>query len=65
MPPAPAIPGTFSALQLQPLARALPALGIDLDAVTAHLEAEGIQKFIGPFDRLLASVENRRAAAVA
>jgi len=42
----------------------LPELGIDLDAVTQQLEDEGIQKFIDPFDRLLASLEEHRAVAV-
>jgi transaldolase len=41
---------------------ALPSLGINLDEVTDRLEADGIQKFIDPFDRLLESIERRRAA---
>jgi transaldolase len=40
----------------------LPSLGINLDEVTDRLEADGIQKFIDPFDRLLESIERRRAA---
>ncbi len=35
----------------------LPSLGIDLDGVIARLEAEGIQKFIEPFDKLMATLE--------
>jgi len=42
----------------------LPELGIDLDRVTQRLEDEGIQKFIDPFDRLLASLEKHRAAVM-
>ena len=42
--------------------QALPGLGIDLAAVTQQLEDEGIQKFIDPFDHLMASLEKRRAA---
>lgn len=38
-------------------AQALPAklseFGIDLDTVSEQLEAEGVQKFIDPFDKLL------------
>lgn len=44
--------------------KTLPELGIDLDRVTARLEEEGIQKFIDPFDRLLASLEKHRVAAM-
>jgi len=42
----------------------LPELGIDLDAVTQQLEQEGIEKFNQPYDRLMASLEEKRAAAV-
>ncbi len=39
----------------------LAAVGIDLDAVTDQLLAEGVEKFAVPFDRLLASLEARMA----
>lgn len=35
----------------------LGALGIDIDAVTAHLEDEGVTKFVKPFESLLATLE--------
>jgi len=45
-------------------ARALPAalrtLGIDLDEVARQLEEEGIRKFVEPYDKLLATLEQRR-----
>jgi len=40
----------------------LAAVGIDMDAVTAQLEAEGVQKFAKSFSDLLASVGAKRAA---
>ena len=49
-------------------ARALPlalhTLGIDLDEVTRQLEEEGIRKFVEPYDKLLATLEQRRREAV-
>ena len=48
----------------EPLRR-LADLGIDLDAVTTELQSEGVQKFAEPFDRLLASLEEKRAALAA
>jgi transaldolase len=46
-------------------ARALPGklseLGIHLDAVSEQLEAEGVQKFIVPFDKLLEYLDRRRS----
>lgn len=39
----------------------LAAAGIELDAVTDQLLAEGVEKFAVPFDRLLASLEERMA----
>ncbi len=39
----------------------LAAVGIDLDGVTDRLLAEGVEKFADPFDRLLASLEERMA----
>ena len=38
-------------------------MGIDLDAVTQQLEREGIEKFNQPYDRLMAALEEKRAAA--
>lgn len=47
-------------------ARELPAqlanLGIDLEQVSDELEADGVKKFIAPYDKLLAALEQRRAA---
>lgn len=46
------------------VARELPAqlagLGIDLEQVSDELEADGVKKFIAPFDKLLAALELRR-----
>ncbi len=46
-------------------ARELPAqlasLGINLEQVSDELEADGVKKFIAPFDKLLAALEQRRA----
>ncbi|MGD8866912.1 MAG: bifunctional transaldolase/phosoglucose isomerase [Gemmatimonadales bacterium] len=39
----------------------LQATGIDLDRVTDQLLEEGIQKFIDPFDRLIATLATERA----
>jgi transaldolase len=38
----------------------LARLGIDLEDVARQLESEGVQKFISPFDKLFASLEQRR-----
>ncbi|BAV33695.1 transaldolase [Sulfuricaulis limicola] len=38
----------------------LAQLGIDLEAVARQLEEEGVKKFVAPFDKLLASLEQRR-----
>jgi transaldolase len=47
-------------------ALALPAqlaqLGIELPAIVAQLEEQGVQKFIAPYDKLLALLERRRIA---
>jgi transaldolase len=43
----------------------LPELGIDLDAVTQQLEREGVEKFNVSYDRLMAALEKKRAAALA
>jgi len=44
-------------------ARALPGqlaeLGLDLDEVSDELERQGVQKFIEPYDRLLAALARR------
>ncbi|MGD8584183.1 MAG: bifunctional transaldolase/phosoglucose isomerase [Chloroflexota bacterium] len=42
----------------------LADLGIDLDEVADQLEAEGVQKFIRPFDRLMETLERKRQAAL-
>lgn len=42
----------------------LPQLGIDLDLVTRKLEKEGVDKFNRPFDKLMATIERRRKAAL-
>ncbi len=41
----------------------LRRIGIDLDAVTARLEREGVAKFVAPFDALMASLRQAAAAA--
>ena len=38
----------------------LAAVGIDIDRVTDQLENEAVQKFIDPFDALMASIAERR-----
>jgi transaldolase len=38
----------------------LAAVGIDYDGVTATLEREGIEKFVGAFDELLQRVSDKR-----
>jgi transaldolase len=43
----------------------LAAAGIDFDAVTDQLLAEGVKKFIDPFDALLATLGDRRDVLVA
>ncbi len=43
----------------------LARLGVDLDRLTAELLEEGIRKFIEPYDRLLESIEAKRAAVLA
>ncbi|MHB1141866.1 MAG: transaldolase [Sulfuricaulis sp.] len=42
----------------------LAQLGIDLEAVARQLEEEGVKKFVAPFDKLLASLEQRRQQLV-
>lgn len=47
----------------QVLAR-VKELGIDLLAVTTQLETEGIDKFIKPYDKLLAAIDEQKKALV-
>lgn len=42
----------------------LSEAGIDLEAVTRQLEEEGVHKFIVPFDRLMITLEEKRAAVL-
>lgn len=41
----------------------LPELGIEIDDLTQQLEDEGVDKFIKPFDQLMESLDEKRAAA--
>lgn len=41
----------------------LSEAGVDLDAVTAQLENEGIEKFVKPFDKLMQTLERKRSPA--
>lgn len=41
----------------------LGSLGVNLPKVTAQLEAEGVTKFIQPFDQLLDAVQSKQASA--
>ena len=45
--------------------RRLAAVGVDLDQATAELQREGVEKFAVPFDRLLATLEEKRLALAA
>jgi transaldolase len=54
-------------LRLQPqiagasqIIKGLQGLGINMDTVSEQLEKEGVKKFIEPFDKLQASIEERR-----
>jgi len=51
VPQIPAAAGIFEGLR---------ALGIDMAAAAEQLEREGVKKFIEPFDKLQASIEERR-----
>lgn len=42
----------------------LHEMGVDMDSVAQQLEDEGIRKFIVPYDKLLSSLDRKRAAAV-
>ncbi len=44
---------------------ALPALGIDLDAITAFLEEDGVAKFAASYRSLLAGIDAKAAALAA
>jgi transaldolase / glucose-6-phosphate isomerase len=46
----------------EPDLRALAEAGIDLDDVTARLLTEGVEKFVAPFEELMAAIERRREA---
>ncbi|MDZ4858278.1 MAG: transaldolase [Candidatus Hydrogenedentes bacterium] len=46
--------------EAQQTLQSLKGLGIEIDAVTQQLEDEGVTKFIEPFDKLLASLENKQ-----
>ena len=39
----------------------LAALGLDLEQVSGELERQGVQKFIEPYDKLMATLERRIA----
>ena len=43
----------------------LAGLGIDLDALTAELQREGVEAFVRPFDQLLETLAARRAELLA
>jgi len=46
--------------QADELPKKLARVGIDLENIAQQLEDEGVQKFIAPFDKLFASLEQRR-----
>lgn len=48
----------------QTVLRRLPQVGIDLAKVTQQLEAEGVQKFINPFDQVMDRLQQARASAL-
>lgn len=50
--------------QASELPASLARLGIDLETVAQQLEAEGVQKFVEPFDKLIATLEQRRREAL-
>ncbi len=59
--PKPQLPG--GAERSQVVLEQLAQLGIDIDVVTAKLEAEGVEKFVRPFDELLRQLERQLKAA--
>lgn len=48
----------------QEVLRRLPELGLDLEALTNHLELDGAKKFTEPFGKLMESVEKKRQQAL-
>lgn len=50
--------------QAEIMMRDLHEVGIDIDAITARLEDEGIDKFTDPFDRLSTALEEARVRAL-
>lgn len=44
--------------------RQLQSVGVDFGQVESQLETEAIQKFVDPFNKLLASIESKRLAGV-
>jgi transaldolase len=40
----------------------LASVGIDLDAITHQLEAQGVEKFVSAFERLMNSIRKKKAA---
>jgi transaldolase len=40
----------------------LASVGIDLDAITYQLEAQGVEKFVSAFERLMNSIRKKQAA---
>lgn len=51
--------------EAEALGERLRALGIDLREVARQLEHQGIDKFVAPYDKLLATIEARRRALAA
>jgi len=49
-------------LKAERVLKSLPDLGINLDLVTQSLEDEGVEKFVKPFDLLMARLSEKRAA---
>jgi transaldolase len=43
----------------------LEEMGIDLDEAAEQLQQEGVEKFAEPFDRLLETLDRKRAALLA
>jgi transaldolase/glucose-6-phosphate isomerase len=56
--------GDAKAVKARRALSALAQLGIDLDAITAELLAQGVQSFSDAFDKLLAAVEKKREQAL-
>lgn len=50
--------------QAAAVAERLARLGVDLESVARQLEEEGVRKFIEPYDKLLAALEQRRKKLV-